>query len=445
MILDYSSQGITDIIKLEIDQSVEELYLYKNKLTKIEGLINLINLKVLRFGHERDEGDQTKKENIESNEITKIEGLENLVKLEVLNINSNKLSKIEGLDTLCELKDLDLGYNYHIKKIENLDNLKKLKTLYLNSNSIKKIEGLENQTNLEELNLNHNLIKDIRGLANLKKLKKLDIVYNEIQDISAFSNLYELKYLDLSNNKVTDIKAICNLEKIEELNLWHNEIKDISDILDYEFIKNGSLKRIILPDSLNWMQIKKGKYITQEVIKELRKKGVEVIMPRSFKYTPASPKKSLSEYLSNDLHLIDQHVNTICSWFHQDRFSPNKPLEQQIRAVNQQSFHEVCRVETITGKKLILKVQSNKLKAEIEQAANNYLSKSGFDFIVPTQEIKPFEYDGLYLTVQENVSDKTNFMQDLSYYLACLAKLHADLRDIDYLKQFKRFAWRRDS
>jgi protein phosphatase 1 regulatory subunit 7 len=88
-----------------------------------------------------------------------IEGLDALVNLEELWLGKNKLTKLEvrcialswldaymiqqNLSKLSSLKILSLQSN-RITKIEGLDQLANLEELYLSHNGVERLEGLEN-------------------------------------------------------------------------------------------------------------------------------------------------------------------------------------------------------------------------------------------------------------------------------------------------------------
>jgi protein phosphatase 1 regulatory subunit 7 len=95
----------------------------ENLLQKIENLENLVNLEELWLG---------------KNKITKLEvrnlfscwtamayrscqGLQNLKKLQVLSLQSNRITKLEGLEELTELNQLYLSHN-GIQRLGGLDN-----------------------------------------------------------------------------------------------------------------------------------------------------------------------------------------------------------------------------------------------------------------------------------------------------------------------------------
>ena len=105
----------------------------------------------------------------------KIEELDQFPKLEELYLRRNQIEKIEGLDTLTNLKILNIAENKLIKKIEGLDNLTNLKVIVLDDNQIKKIEGLGKLSNLERLCLEKNQINAINGVDHLSKLTLMDV------------------------------------------------------------------------------------------------------------------------------------------------------------------------------------------------------------------------------------------------------------------------------
>lgn len=88
-----------------------------------------------------------------------IEGLETLVNLEELWLGKNKITRLE---VRCLLV-LSFGYASSIS-LKGLGTLKKLKILSIQSNRITKLEGLEELVDLDQLYLSHNGIKQIEGL-----------------------------------------------------------------------------------------------------------------------------------------------------------------------------------------------------------------------------------------------------------------------------------------
>uniref|UniRef100_A0A8C4VS37 Protein phosphatase 1 regulatory subunit 7 n=1 Tax=Gopherus evgoodei TaxID=1825980 RepID=A0A8C4VS37_9SAUR len=105
--------------------------------------------------------------------IGKIEGFEVLKK-----VKSNRLTKIEGLQNLVNLRELYLSHN-GIEVIEGLENNNKLTMLDIASNRIKKIENVSHLTELQEFWMNDNLIESWSDLDELKGAKNLETVYLE--------------------------------------------------------------------------------------------------------------------------------------------------------------------------------------------------------------------------------------------------------------------------
>lgn len=96
---------------------------------------------------------------VSAHSLQRIEGLDALVNLEELWLGKNKLPKLEVCATLMTV-DAMLIFQRH----QNLDKLKKLRILSLQSNRITKIENIERLENLEELYLSHNGVERIEGL-----------------------------------------------------------------------------------------------------------------------------------------------------------------------------------------------------------------------------------------------------------------------------------------
>jgi protein phosphatase 1 regulatory subunit 7 len=108
--------------------------------------------------------------------------------LTFLTFQANRLTKIEGLETLVNLKELYLSQNF-IEKIENLQNLKQLEILDLAHNRIEKLENLENNTLLTDLWINNNIIKNFSDLDHLKYLPNITTIYlwkNPVADFPSY-------------------------------------------------------------------------------------------------------------------------------------------------------------------------------------------------------------------------------------------------------------------
>ncbi|KAG1804239.1 uncharacterized protein BJ212DRAFT_1394370 [Suillus subaureus] len=144
------------------------VYFVQNKISKITGLESVgATLRSLELG---------------GNRIRHIEGLDALVNLEELWLGKNKLTKLENLSTLSRLKILSLQSN-RITKIEGLDQLADLEELYLSHNGVERLEGLENNTKLRMLDVGVNFVLAIENISHLVSLEELWLNNNKITDL----------------------------------------------------------------------------------------------------------------------------------------------------------------------------------------------------------------------------------------------------------------------
>lgn len=141
------------------------------------------------------------------NRISKINGLEQCINLRSLELGGNRIRKIENLEALVNLEELWLGKN-KIAELENLGTLKKLKILSIQSNRITKLENLEDLENLEQLYLSHNGVTRIEGLERNLKLTTLDVGANFISTIENLSHLACLEELWMNGNQVPDLHSL---------------------------------------------------------------------------------------------------------------------------------------------------------------------------------------------------------------------------------------------
>ena len=111
------------------------------------------------------------------------------------------LKKIEGLDNLVNLRVLDLCYN-EIKKLDGLSNQKKLEKLFIRGNGIIDISGLKYLINLRELCLVGNNVEiiDYEIVKSLKKLKICDLPIRRHIKTQKINDLMSVRliYHDLS-------------------------------------------------------------------------------------------------------------------------------------------------------------------------------------------------------------------------------------------------------
>lgn len=155
--------------------------------------------------------------------------LERLTGLEELDLYDNQLSKIEGLNGLGALQSLDLSFNL-LRKIANLESLTSLKILYLIQNKISTIEGLEHlSSTLTSVELGSNRIRHISNLAALTNLTELWLGKNKITKLEGLSTLVNLKTLSIQSNRIVQLEGLDELINLEELYISHNGLTKIGD------------------------------------------------------------------------------------------------------------------------------------------------------------------------------------------------------------------------
>ncbi len=160
---------------------------------------------------------------LSSNKISDLTPLSQLTNLSELDLSYNKIENLTSLSQLTNLSVLNLTHN-KIEDISPLSNLTNLTILWASDNQISDISPLNNLTVISNLVLDSNQINDISPLSNLAYLYHLSLINNQISDISALSNLTYLTYLDLNVNQISDISPLSNLTNLESLSLVYNQV-----------------------------------------------------------------------------------------------------------------------------------------------------------------------------------------------------------------------------
>ncbi|KAG8969455.1 hypothetical protein FRC03_002731 [Tulasnella sp. 419] len=168
-------------------QSLRTIYFVQNKITKIDHLHHFgATLRSLELGGNRIRTIENLDAlvNLEElwlgkNKIAKLQNLSHLRSLRILSIQSNRLVKLEGLESLANLEEIYLSHN-GILRLEGLDNNLKLRTIDLGSNRIPKIENVSHLGDLEEFWINDNQIPNLHDLTpQLGSLTALQTIYLE--------------------------------------------------------------------------------------------------------------------------------------------------------------------------------------------------------------------------------------------------------------------------
>ncbi|CZT46774.1 probable regulatory subunit of protein phosphatase-1 [Rhynchosporium secalis] len=207
--------SISSISGLEpLSETLTELDLYDNLLTRIAHLEDLPNLKSL---------------DLSFNKIKHIKNISHLTKLTDLYFVQNKISTIENLEGLTKLRNLELAAN-RIREIQGLETLVGLEELWLGKNKITTITGLDTLQNLKILSIQSNRIREISGLSSLPHLEELYISHNALTTLSGLESCTGLRVLDISNNQISSLKGLENMPDLEEVWASYNQIGDFKEV-----------------------------------------------------------------------------------------------------------------------------------------------------------------------------------------------------------------------
>ncbi|XP_021723574.1 protein phosphatase 1 regulatory subunit pprA-like [Chenopodium quinoa] len=229
----FDDAGIEPLSNSHAISGLEELVLRDNKLTKIPDVSIFKNLLVfdVSFNEIPSASGLSKVSNtlrelyVSKNEVTKIEEIEHFHELQILELGSNRLRVMENLETLINLQELWLGRN-RIKTV-NLCGLKCIKKLSLQSNRLTSMKGFEECVALEELYLSHNGITKMEGLSTLANLRVLDIASNKLTSIEDIEKLTRLEDLWLNDNQIASLDGMAEAvagsrETLTTIYLEHN-------------------------------------------------------------------------------------------------------------------------------------------------------------------------------------------------------------------------------
>jgi protein phosphatase 1 regulatory subunit 7 len=193
--------------------SLKELDLYDNLISHIKNL---------------DDFDLTTLD-LSFNKIKHIKNVSHLKKLTDLFFVQNKISRIEGLEGLTELRNLELGAN-RIREIENLESLKSLEELWLGKNKITEMKNLDSLSNLRIISIQSNRLTNLTGLSNLPNLEELYFSHNAVADLSGLEKNTTLRVLDFSNNQISHLEHLSTLVNLEEVWASNNQLSSFEEV-----------------------------------------------------------------------------------------------------------------------------------------------------------------------------------------------------------------------
>tara|TARA_Y100000310_G_scaffold345701_1_gene468491 strand:+ start:2 stop:1828 length:1827 start_codon:yes stop_codon:yes gene_type:complete len=421
----YNNLGMDNLIESIIHLEVE-------KDCKHLGFLNHYqNLEKFVYSMPKDEAniDALKKENIQKSlksitlsedSLTDVIWAEDCTRLEHVEIMSENLIDYEPLRRTASKDSINcVRIDGPIDDLSVFEEYSDLNTFVINSDKIDDVSIIKDYKSVKEGKLSYVCFMGAKDRNNFEVFRDDGLAVC-------------LENVSLNSSSINDLTIFKDYTKLHSLSLDGSQIKDISSLLEFASVVNTDENGNPILERIDLSYCKNIDYTDQknlEIIESLRKKGIDTVfntnVPMLEEEEPEiTNPRSLDDYLSKDLNLRDEFVEGICSYMNRDRFSCSTSFEEQIREIKNGNCHKVFHVTTKDGKKLILKAQHNKLKAEIEQAANYYLSKH-LDFIAPTEQKTPFQCGDMYLTVQDDVSSRAGHIRDITYRIGLLAKLHA--------------------
>ena len=184
-VLDLSFNKIKTIQGLDKLTRLEKLYIANNRISEIpEGAFGALKaLKIIDLG---------------ANRLRSMKGLESLSEgsLEELWLGKNKITKIDHIEKLTKLVRLDVQSN-RLTTVSNMPTFPELEELYLSHNAITSMDGVQRLKKLGTLDMSSNRIASITSIFDLRRLEELWINSNEIQSFDEVETLAAAKLPNL--------------------------------------------------------------------------------------------------------------------------------------------------------------------------------------------------------------------------------------------------------
>ena len=155
---------------------------------------------------------------------------------------------------------------------------------------ISDIDGLKYCRNITSINLSDNKLKNAWTLGNLIKITRLDLSGNQITSTKPLANLQKMTHLNLEGNMIKVFAPLDNLLKLEEIHMAKNKEDDLGWALPLANLKKLDIGENAIVDLSPLVGLQNLKYLRvvgnpldeksqNEIIPQLKKKGVEVIWP----------------------------------------------------------------------------------------------------------------------------------------------------------------------
>ena len=175
--------------------------------------------------------------NISQNKITKIQGIESLKNLKYLDVSNNEIALIESFGNCNETLERIYAFHNNIHSIFLTSPMNKLEFLDVRDNQISKINFGKFVPHLHTLKIDNNKnLSDISELSNFEELEFFSASSNHISEIPKLTK-FTLKTLNLSNNKIKSLASL-NQKKLKTLDVSANPINDDGIHCQIEVNKN---------------------------------------------------------------------------------------------------------------------------------------------------------------------------------------------------------------
>lgn len=209
-------QTFRQIIKMDEQNQLSKIYLFKFDLKSLQPLKHLKNITYLNFS---------------GNNLDSLSELKYFPQLTYLDISSNRLNSLNGIPKMEQLKQLNLKAN-SISDFNELTNIPKLQQLNISSNNSIKLQTLPNLDQLKVLDISNNMIDNYAFLKKYTNLEELYLSGAKNRQIDSFPVLSQLKKIDISNNNISNYNMdlffkIAQIKELKELNLENNEINNL--------------------------------------------------------------------------------------------------------------------------------------------------------------------------------------------------------------------------
>lgn len=142
----------------------------------------------------------------------------------MLDLHSNKITKIENINHLSELRVLNLANNL-ITTVENLNGLISLTELNLRRNLIEQVNGLSHCPRLQRIFLSNNRIEKFDNIGSLKDAQQLSELALDGNPIFHHKGYFEFCITTCPNLKHLDLRKIT--PEMKEGNVGNSEKKTV--------------------------------------------------------------------------------------------------------------------------------------------------------------------------------------------------------------------------